>query len=41
MGGVRKTDAETMHVVEMVLSGDINKDIVALINTHTKNLYTR
>lgn len=36
VGGVRKTDAETMHVVEMVLSGDINKDIVALINTHTQ-----
>ncbi len=36
VGGVRKTDADTMHVVEMVLSGDINKDIVALINTHTK-----
>ena len=36
IGGIRKTDQETMHVVEMVLSGDINKDIVALINTHTK-----
>ncbi|WP_448583327.1 acetylglutamate kinase [Thermocrinis sp.] len=36
VGGIRKTDQETMHVVEMVLSGDINKDIVALINTHTK-----
>ena len=32
VGGVRKTDEETMQVVEMVLSGDINKDIVALIN---------
>ncbi len=36
VGGIRKTDQKTMHVVEMVLSGDINKDIVALINTHTK-----
>ncbi|MCS7196235.1 MAG: acetylglutamate kinase [Aquificaceae bacterium] len=35
VGGMRKTDEETMHVVEMVLSGDINKDIVALINTHS------
>ncbi len=35
VGGIRKTDKETMHVVEMVLSGDINKDIVALINTHS------
>ncbi len=32
IGGIRKTDEKTMHVVEMVLSGDINKDIVALIN---------
>nr|WP_198407598.1 acetylglutamate kinase [Hydrogenobacter thermophilus] len=35
VGGLRKTDQETMHVVEMVLSGDINKDIVALINKHS------
>ncbi len=40
VGGIRKTDKETMHVVEMVLSGDINKDIVALINMHSgKNIY--
>ncbi|MCX8164465.1 MAG: acetylglutamate kinase [Aquificaceae bacterium] len=40
VGGMRKTDEETMHVVEMVLSGDINKDIVALINTHSgQNIY--
>ncbi|NPB06437.1 MAG: acetylglutamate kinase [Aquificae bacterium] len=32
VGGIRKTDERTMHVVEMVLSGDVNKDIVALIN---------
>jgi len=35
VGGMRKTDEETMHVVEMVLSGDINKDIVALINRYS------
>lgn len=40
VGGMRKTDEETMHVVEMVLSGDINKDIVVLINRHSgKNIY--
>lgn len=40
VGGMRKTDEETMHIVEMVLSGDINKDIVALINRHSgKNIY--
>ena len=32
INGIRKTDQITMHIVEMVLSGDINKDIVALIN---------
>jgi len=36
IGGIRKTDEQVMHVVEMVLSGDINKDIVALINTHSR-----
>ena len=30
--GMRVTDAETMHVVEMVLGGQVNKDIVNLIN---------
>jgi acetylglutamate kinase len=35
VGGLRKTTEEVMHVVEMVLSGDINKDIVALINKHS------
>ncbi|RMH05661.1 MAG: acetylglutamate kinase [Aquificota bacterium] len=40
VGGIRKTDEQTMHVVEMVLSGDINKDIVALINTYSgQNIY--
>ncbi len=35
VGGLRKTTEEVMHVVEMVLSGDVNKDIVALINKHS------
>ncbi len=40
VGGMRKTDEETMQVVEMVLSGDINKDIVALINRYSgENIY--
>ena len=30
--GMRVTDAETMQVVEMVLGGQVNKDIVNLIN---------
>lgn len=29
-----KTDAETMDVVEMVLGGHVNKEIVSLINKH-------
>ena len=32
--GMRVTDAETMDVVEMVLGGQVNKDIVNLINQH-------
>ena len=32
--GMRVTDDETMDVVEMVLGGLINKEIVSLINTH-------
>jgi len=32
--GMRVTDNETMDVVEMVLGGLVNKQIVALINTH-------
>jgi acetylglutamate kinase len=32
--GMRVTDAETMDVVEMVLGGQVNKDIVNLINKH-------
>lgn len=31
---MRVTDAETMDVVEMVLGGLVNKEIVNLINTH-------
>jgi len=32
--GMRVTDRETMDVVQMVLGGLVNKDIVALINRH-------
>ena len=32
--GMRVTDSETMDVVEMVLGGLVNKDIVSLINRH-------
>jgi len=34
VGGMRVTDAETMEIVEMVLVGRINKEIVGLINHH-------
>lgn len=34
IGGMRVTDAETMAVVEMVLGGAVNKEIVNLINQH-------
>ena len=30
--GMRVTDAETMDIVEMVLGGQVNKDVVTLIN---------
>lgn len=30
--GMRVTDAETMHLVEMVLGGSVNKSIVSLLN---------
>ncbi len=33
VGGLRVTDLETMEIVEMVLAGKINKDIVARINS--------
>lgn len=32
--GMRVTDAETMEIVEMVLGGQVNKEIVNLINQH-------
>jgi acetylglutamate kinase len=32
--GMRVTDADTMDVVEMVLAGKLNKEIVSLINRH-------
>ena len=32
--GMRVTDRETMEIVEMVLGGQVNKEIVALINQH-------
>src|SRR5690554_942198 len=32
--GLRVTDKETMEIVEMVLTGKVNKEIVSLINSH-------
>ncbi|WP_456454961.1 acetylglutamate kinase [Thermovibrio sp.] len=37
VGGMRITDRETMNVVEMVLVGKVNKEIVKLINSHGGN----
>ena len=34
VGGMRVTDVETVEIVEMVLVGKINKEIVGLINLH-------
>jgi acetylglutamate kinase len=34
VGGMRVTDTETVEIVEMVLVGKINKEIVGLINLH-------
>ncbi len=34
VNGLRVTDRETMEIVEMVLAGKINKEIVSLINQH-------
>jgi acetylglutamate kinase len=34
VGGLRVTDQETMKIVEMVLVGRINQELVALINRH-------
>jgi acetylglutamate kinase len=33
-GGMRVTDPDTMDVVEMVLAGKINKEIVSMVNRH-------
>ena len=35
--GMRVTDSETMDIVEMVLGGQVNKEIVHLINRHGGN----
>lgn len=32
--GMRVTDAETMQVVEMVLAGQVNKEVVGYLNQH-------
>ncbi len=37
VGGMRVTDKETMNIVEMVLVGKVNKEIVKLINSHGGN----
>lgn len=34
VNGLRVTDAETMDIIEMVLGGKVNKEIVTLINKH-------
>jgi acetylglutamate kinase len=34
VGGMRVTDQETVEIVEMVLVGKINKEIVGLVNLH-------
>ena len=34
VGGLRYTDAETAEVVQMVLAGKVNKDLVALLSRH-------
>lgn len=34
VNGLRVTDAETMEIVQMVLAGKVNKDIVGLINRY-------
>ena len=37
VGGMRVTNKETMDIVEMVLVGKVNKEIVSLINSHGGN----
>ena len=34
VGGMRVTDDDTMNVVEMVLGGMVNQEIVSVINAH-------
>ena len=34
VNGLRYTDEETMDIVQMVLAGKVNKDLVALLHTH-------
>lgn len=34
VGGLRYTDRETMDVVQMVLAGKVNKDLVQLLGAH-------
>ena len=34
INGLRVTDAETMEVVQQMLAGKVNKDLVALLNGH-------
>ena len=34
VGGLRVTDDETMDVVRMVLTGQVNRDVVGLLNAH-------
>lgn len=34
VNGLRFTDEETMDIVQMVLAGKVNKDLVALLHTH-------
>lgn len=34
VNGLRVTDAETMEIVQMVLAGKVNKEIVTLLNQH-------
>ena len=37
VGGLRYTDQETMDIVEMVLAGKVNKDLVQLLGQHGGN----
>ena len=34
VGGMRVTDEETIHIVQMVLAGKVNKDLVQLLERH-------